>query len=149
MRVVLQRIKEGTVTVEGEVTGRTGNGICLFVAVAKEDTERDAAQLAEKAADLRIFEDQEGKMNRSLREVKGEVLIVSEFTLYGDCTRGRRPSFSRAAAPQDAERLYDYFVQRVKDLGFKVATGRFQAKMDVQIINDGPVTLILDSNAES
>lgn len=149
MRVVLQRIKEGTVTVDEEVAGRTGQGLCLFVAIAKGDTERDAAQLAEKVADLRIFDDRDGKMNRSLREVNGEVLIVSEFTLYGDCTRGRRPSFGRAAAPEEAGRLYSYFVQKVTGLGFKVATGKFQAKMDVQIINDGPVTLILESSAES
>lgn len=145
MRVLLQRIREGRVTTEGELIGETGPGLCLFLGIAKGDTERDADELVEKATQLRVFEDQTGKMNRSLREVSGEILIVSEFTLYGDCARGRRPSFSQAAPPEEAQMLYSYFVQKVKDLGFRVATGRFQAKMHVRTINDGPVTLILDS----
>jgi D-tyrosyl-tRNA(Tyr) deacylase len=145
MKVLLQRIKQGAVTVDGELIGKTGPGLCLFLGVAKGDSESDAARLAERATELRIFEDSAGKMNLSLKDVNGEVLIVSEFTLYGDCARGRRPSFSEAAAPAEAERLYDHFVEQVKHLGFRVATGRFQAKMDVQVINDGPVTFILDS----
>lgn len=145
MKVLLQRIRDGAVRVDKELIGQTGPGLCLFLAVAKDDTEKDAEQLAAKAADLRIFEDSAGKMNLSLRDIGGEALVVSEFTLYGDCSRGRRPSFTDAAAPGEAERLYAHFVQQVKDLGIKVATGRFQAKMDVQITNDGPVTLILES----
>lgn len=145
MKIVLQRIKESAVTVHGELIGKTGAGLCLFVGVAKGDSESDAARLAEKATELRIFEDSAGKMNLSLKDVGGEVLIVSEFTLYGDCTRGRRPSFGAAATPTEAERLYGHFVEQIKHRGFRVATGRFQAKMDVQIVNDGPVTLILDS----
>ena len=145
MKILLQRIREGRVTIEGEPIGETGPGLCLFLGIAKEDTERDADELVEKVTQLRVFEDQTGKMNRSLKDVNGEILIVSEFTLYGDCTRGRRPSFSQAAPPEEAQKLYSYFVQKVKDLGIKVATGRFQAKMDVRTINDGPVTLILES----
>ncbi len=145
MIVLLQRIKEGKVTIGGEQISRTGPGLCLFLGVAKGDTKENADYLVEKAVNLRIFEDETGRFNRSLLEVDGEVLVVSEFTLYGDCTKGRRPSFSRAGPPQEAEMLYNYFVQKLKDLGLKVATGRFQAKMDVSLINDGPVTLILNS----
>ena len=141
----MQRIKEGKVTLAGEEMNRTGAGLCLFLGIAKGDTQDDACYLAEKAVELRIFEDDTGKFNRSLLEVHGEILVVSEFTLYGDCTRGRRPSFSQAAPPQEAETLYRYFVERLKNLGFKVATGKFQSKMDVSIINDGPVTFLLDS----
>jgi D-aminoacyl-tRNA deacylase len=145
MKVLLQRIREGMVTVEREVIGRAGRGVCLFLGVAKGDTEADADHLAAKAAELRIFEDPEGKMNLSLKDVDGEALIVSEFTLCGDCSRGRRPSFSAAAPPAEAERLYAYFIQRVRERGVRVATGKFQAKMAVQIVNDGPVTLMLES----
>ena len=141
----MQRIKEGKVTVAGEEISRTGAGLCLFIGIAKGDTEEDACHLAEKAVGLRIFEDDTGKFNRSLREVDGEILLVSEFTLYGDCSKGRRPSFSQAASPQEAEALYDCFVQRLRESGLKVATGKFQAKMEVSITNDGPVTFILDS----
>ena len=142
---MVQRIKEGKVTVAGEEISRTGAGLCLFIGIAKGDTEEDASRLAEKAVGLRIFEDDAGKFNRSLREVDGEILLVSEFTLYGDCSKGRRPSFSQAASPQEAEALYDCFVQRLRESGLKVATGKFQAKMEVSITNDGPVTFILDS----
>ena len=142
---MVQRIKEGKVTVAGEEISRTGAGLCLFIGIAKGDTEEDACPLTEKAVGLRIFEDDTGKFNRSLREVDGEILLVSEFTLYGDCSKGRRPSFSQAASPQEAEALYDCFVQRLRESGLKVATGKFQAKMEVSITNDGPVTFILDS----
>ena len=145
MRLVIQRIKEAKVSVEGTEIGKAGAGLCLLLAVAKEDTTESADRLAEKIAALRIFEDENGKMNRSVTDVRGELLVVSEFTLYGDCLKGRRPSFSRAAPPPEAERLYNYFVQRLKDLGLQVATGKFQAQMEVSLVNDGPVTLILDS----
>lgn len=131
--------------VAGEEIARAGPGLCLFLGVAKGDTKEAADQLAAKAAELRIFEDEAGRLNRSLAEVHGEVLVVSEFTLYGDCSKGRRPSFSRAALPREAEALYDYFVERLRNIGLKVATGKFQAKMEVSITNDGPVTFILDS----
>lgn len=145
MKVLLQRIRQGSVTVDGELIGKTGAGLCLFLGIAKGDSETDAARLAEKATELRIFEDAAGKMNLSLKDVQGEVLVVSEFTLCGDCRRGRRPSFSDAAAPGEAEPLYGYFVEKIRALGFRVATGKFQARMDVQVINDGPVTLMLES----
>jgi len=145
MRVVLQRIKEGTVTIRGEEIGRTGRGLCLFLGIAKGDTKENADYLAEKVIGLRIFEDESGKMNRSLAEVNGEILVVSEFTLYGDCTKGRRPSFSLAAPHEEAEALYSYFVRRLEDSGLRVAAGTFQANMEVGMINDGPVTFILDS----
>ena len=132
-------------SVDGEEIGKVGTGLCLFLGVGKGDTTENADALAEKAAELRIFADENGKMNRSVRDVQREILVVSEFTLYGDCAKGRRPSFSDAAPPEEAERLYDYFVQKLKDLGLKVATGKFQAKMEVGLINDGPVTFILDS----
>lgn len=145
MRVVLQRIKEARVAAGGEEIGRTGAGLCLFIGVARGDTEANADYLAEKIAGLRVFEDEEGKFNRSLADTGGEILVVSEFTLYGECTKGRRPSFSQAAPAEEAERLYNYFVQRLKEMGLKVATGRFQAKMQVAILNDGPVTFLIDS----
>ncbi|MGH7768126.1 MAG: D-aminoacyl-tRNA deacylase [Candidatus Binatia bacterium] len=145
MRLLVQRVKEAKVAVEGAEIGQIAGGLCLFLGVARGDTEKSAATLAEKIADLRIFADESGKLNRSLAEIGGEALVVSEFTLYGDCTKGRRPSFSRAAAPQEAERLYEYFVRKLKDLGPKVATGKFQAKMEVSLVNDGPVTLVLEN----
>ena len=144
MRVLVQRVTQAKVTVEGTEIGRVGAGLCLFLGVAKDDTETTAKHLAGKLADMRIFEDENGKLNRSLAETGGEILVVSEFTLYGDCSKGRRPSFSQAAPPEDARRLYDYFVQRLRDQGLKVATGNFQAKMEVSLVNDGPVTLIID-----
>ena len=145
MRLLVQRIKEAKVTADGEEISKVGAGLCLFLGISREDTREKADYLAGKTAALRIFEDENGKLNRSLVDVGGEVLVVSEFTLYGDCTKGRRPSFSQAAPPEEAERLYDYFVQKLKDLGLKVATGEFQAKMDVSLVNDGPVTFVIDS----
>ncbi len=145
MRLLIQRIREGKVIVAGEEIARAGPGLCLFLGIARGDTEEAAGKLAQKAAELRIFEDEAGRLNRSLLEVHGEVLVVSEFTLYGDCSKGRRPSFSRAAPPREAGALYDYFVERLRNIGLKVATGKFQAKMEVSITNDGPVTFILES----
>lgn len=145
VRLLVQRIQQAKVTIAGEEVGRTGPGLCLFLGVAKGDTQEDANYLVDKAVQLRIFEDHTGKFDRSLLEVHGEVLIVSEFTLYGDCSKGRRPSFSQAAPPREAETLYLCFVQRLKDHGLKVATGKFQSKMEVSITNDGPVTLLLES----
>ncbi len=138
-------MREGKVTVAGDEIARTGPGLCLFLGVARGDTEEAADRLAAKAAELRIFEDEAGKLDRSLADVRGEVLVVSEFTLYGDCSKGRRPSFSHAAPPPEAEALYDHFVERLRSLGLKVATGKFQAKMEVSITNDGPVTFIVES----
>ena len=145
MRIVIQRITEARVTIDGKITTKIGSGLCVFLGIAQGDTEEGANYLADKAAGLRIFEDDAGKFNRSLLEIEGEILVVSEFTLYGDCTRGRRPSFSRAAPPQEAEPLYRYFVQKLKDLGLRVATGTFQAKMEISLTNDGPVTFTVDS----
>jgi D-tyrosyl-tRNA(Tyr) deacylase len=144
MRLLVQRITEAKVTVDGVEIGKAGRGLCMFLGVANGDTAASAEYLAGKITELRIFEDENGKFNRSLAEVGGAALVVSEFTLYGDCSRGRRPSFSHAAPPEEAERLYDYFVARLKDRGIKVATGKFQAKMEVVLVNDGPVTFILE-----
>ncbi len=145
MRIVIQRIREARVTIDGEIAAKIGPGLCVFLGIAKGDTRADADYLAGKIAGLRIFDDESGKMNRSVAETSGEALVVSEFTLYGDCAKGRRPSFSQAAPPEQAESLYRYFVQKLQELGLKVATGKFQAKMEVSITNDGPVTFVLDS----
>jgi len=142
---LLQRIREARVRVRGEEISKAGPGLCLFLGVGKGDTRENARYLAEKAARLRVFEDEAGKFDRSLLEVQGEVLVVAEFTLYGDCTKGRRPSFSEAAGPEEAQELYQQFVRRLEELGLKVGTGRFQAKMEVSIINDGPVTFVLEN----
>lgn len=131
-------------TIGGQEIAKAAAGLCLFLGIAREDTKKNADALVEKIIGLRIFEDESGKFNASLSDISGEILIVSEFTLYGDCSKGKRPSFSQAAPPQEAEILYNHFVRKLKDLGLKVATGRFQAKMDVQIINDGPVTFLLE-----
>ena len=145
MRLVIQRTTEARVTTQGKLIGKIGSGLCVFLGIAKGDMRDDADYLAEKVVALRIFEDDAGQMNRSLADINGEVLVVSEFTLYGDCTKGRRPSFSQAAPPQEAESLYSYFIKKLKDLGLKVATGQFKAKMEVYTVNSGPVTFILDS----
>ncbi len=146
MRIVIQRVSQAKVTVQGKEVGAIGPGLCLFLGVAKGDTEEDSTYLAQKSVELRIFEDDEGKFNRTLLDVGGEILVVSQFTLYGDCTKGRRPSFSHAASPEDAERLYQQFVQKLRDRGLNVATGQFQAKMEVSLVNRGPVTFIIDSD---
>jgi D-tyrosyl-tRNA(Tyr) deacylase len=145
MRVVVQRCKEARVDVEGETVGQIGSGLMLLVGVTHDDTEQDARYLADKIAGLRIFEDGEGKMNLSVLEVGGDILSVSQFTLYGDSRKGRRPNFIAAAKPEQAEGIYERFNSLLRDLGLRVETGRFGAMMDVSLINWGPVTLIVDS----
>ncbi|MFK9091334.1 D-aminoacyl-tRNA deacylase [Bacillus salipaludis] len=147
MKVVVQRSKAARVTVDGEVTGQISKGFVLLVGVTHEDMQEDAAYLADKIANLRVFEDVAGKMNLSLMDVGGEILSVSQFTLYGDCRKGRRPSFIDAARPEQAIQLYDAFNRMLREKGILVETGVFGAMMDVQLTNDGPVTLILDSKA--
>ena len=148
MRAVIQRVKEARVEVEGEVVGRIGEGMLILLGAGKDDSEEDARYLADKAIALRIFEDTEGKMNLSVIDTGGQVLVVSQFTLYGDCRKGRRPSFDKAAPPELAEQLYELFVREIRERGVKVETGRFRAMMDVHLINRGPVTLMLDSKKE-
>ena len=145
MRAVVQRVKESSVTTGNEVIGRIDRGLTVLLGVAKGDTAADADYLVNKIANLRIFEDSDGKMNRSLLEIGGKMLVVSQFTLLGDCRKGRRPSFVAAAEPQTAIDLYEYFVKQMRNLGISVETGRFRARMQVALINDGPVTLILES----
>jgi D-tyrosyl-tRNA(Tyr) deacylase len=145
MRAVIQRVKQARVQVESRVIGEIKQGLLCFVGVGKEDQEADADYLAAKIPQLRIFEDAEGKFNRTLLDIKGEILVVSQFTLFGDCRRGRRPSFSDAAEPAQARALYHRFIAKLKENGIPVAQGEFQAHMEVELINDGPVTLLLDS----
>ena len=148
MRACVQRVRRAQVTVEGRVTGQIDQGLVVLLGVAHQDTETDARYLAEKTAGLRIFEDEAGKMNRSVMELSGAMLVVSQFTLLGDCRRGRRPSFSSAAEPQRAVELYEAFVDCVRQLGIKVQCGRFREYMQVELVNDGPVTLLLDSDKQ-
>lgn len=145
MRAVVQRVKESRVEVNGEAVGSIGPGLLVLLGVGETDTEKDALYLAEKIANLRIFPDEKDLMNLSLIDTGGEALVVSQFTLWGDCRKGRRPSFAKAARPELANRLYDHFVGLLKEKGLKVETGRFQEMMDVYLVNDGPVTLMLDS----
>jgi D-tyrosyl-tRNA(Tyr) deacylase len=145
MRAVIQRVRQSIVTVENQTIGKIGNGLLVFIGVAKQDGDRDAGYLANKIVNLRIFEDENGKMNRSLLDTSGEMLVVSQFTLLGDCHKGRRPSFMNAAGPDEANVLYERFVSLVRQKGISVQTGQFQAMMAVSLINDGPVTLILES----
>ena len=145
MKVLLQRVTGASVSVAGEVVGRIGRGLVVFVGVANEDTERDAQYLAQKAVNVRIFADKEGKFNLSALDIKGELLLVSQFTLMADTRKGRRPSFVEAAPPVRAEELFNYFVEQAGATGLKVETGRFQQYMQVEIHNDGPVTILLDS----
>lgn len=145
MRAVVQRVSQASVTVDGEVVGQIERGLLVLLGVAQEDTDDDARLLADKIVQLRIFEDADGKMNLGLEEIGGAMLVVSQFTLLGDCRKGRRPSFIAAATPELAERLYKTFVAAVGVKGIPVATGRFRAHMDVALVNDGPVTLLLDS----
>jgi D-tyrosyl-tRNA(Tyr) deacylase len=144
MRAVLQRVSRARVTVGGEVVGEIGPGLLVLLAVAKGDTVEDSRRLADKTAGLRVFADDEGKMNRSVVETGGSVLAVSQFTLYGDCKKGRRPSFIQSASPERAVPLYEEYIAGLRALGVPVATGRFGADMDVELVNAGPVTLILD-----
>ena len=145
MKVVVQRAKDAQVTVEGDVVGKIKAGVMVLVGITHDDTEADAEYLAEKIAHLRIFEDESGKMNSSLLDIEGEVLSVSQFTLYGDCRKGRRPNYMNAAKPDYANKLYEMFNQKLKEKGLHVETGTFGAMMDVQFTNDGPVTLIIES----
>lgn len=145
MRVVLQRVKQAEVKVDQEVVGAIGHGLLLLVGFTEGDGEREIGHLAEKVVHLRIFEDENGKMNLSLLDVGGAILSVSQFTLYGDCRKGRRPNFMAAARPDEAKALYDRWNEKLRELGVTVETGRFGAMMEVSLINDGPVTLMLDS----
>jgi len=145
MRAVVQRVSSARVEVEGEVTGSIGRGLLVLLGVGQGDTEKQAQWLAEKTAGLRIFEDDAGKMNLSVQDVGGSVLVVSQFTLYGDCRKGRRPSFTEAAPPDLADRLYQVFGSHLRALDIPVETGVFQAKMEVHLVNDGPVTIWVDT----
>lgn len=145
MRAVVQRVSRAEVRVEGRVVGAIGRGLLVLVGIAREDTPETGKALAEKIAHLRVFDDDQGRMNRSLLEAGGAVLCVSQFTLYGDCRKGRRPSYDRAAPPAAAQTLYESFVASLGALGVPVETGEFRALMDVELVNDGPVTLLLDS----
>jgi len=145
MRAVIQRVKESSVRTENQVIGQTGSGLLVLLGVAQGDSPSDADYLVNKIANLRIFEDKMGKMNRSLLEIGGDMMVVSQFTLLADCRKGRRPSFVEAAEPEVAAGLYEYFVEQVRSLGITVATGRFRAMMEVALVNEGPVTIILES----
>ena len=145
MRAVIQKVKESTVKTGDEIVGRIGKGLLVLLGVARTDTAKDAAYLANKIANLRIFEDEHGKLNRSLLDIGGQMLVVSQFTLLADCRKGRRPSFVDAAEPEKATELYEHFVEKVRLQGLGVQTGRFRAMMEVALINDGPVTLIVES----
>jgi D-tyrosyl-tRNA(Tyr) deacylase len=145
MRAVLQRVTRASVEVNGNVTGAIDEGLLVLLGVEREDTQRDAEYLVNKIVGLRIFNDNAGKMNRSVTDAGGSLLVVSQFTLYGDCRRGMRPSFDQAARPELGKELYDYFVTRARNRGIRVETGVFQASMQVSLINNGPVTLICES----
>ena len=149
MRAVVQRVSQAQVSVAGERIGLIAAGLCVLVGVGQDDDERSAAALADKVVKLRIFEDDGGKMNRSLLDVAGSLLAVSQFTLYGDVSKGRRPSFTRAMEPSRAETLFEAFCSACRQLGVAVETGRFRTHMSVSLINDGPVTLILDTDAQA
>ena len=146
MRDVVQRVASASVTVAGKLISEIGKGLLIFHGVAQEDTSADLDYLTNKVANLRVFEDDEGRMNRSLLEVGGEALVVSQFTLYGDCRKGRRPSFIDAAPPEKAEALYQQFIRALSNTGISVRAGIFQAMMDVKLVNVGPVTILLDSS---
>jgi D-tyrosyl-tRNA(Tyr) deacylase len=145
MRVVVQRVSRASVTVDGAVVGKIEKGLLVLLGVATGDDDAAAEYLAGKVAGVRVFDDENGNMNLALADVGGEVLVVSQFTLYGDMRRGKRPSFDRAARPEEAKRLYEYFIARIRAAGLKCETGTFQAMMDVELVNDGPVTILIDS----
>jgi len=144
VRLVIQRVNEASVTVGGQIVGRIGLGLCILVGIAKDDNPAKAIALADKVKNLRIFADEAGKMNRSVADIGGAILAVSQFTLYADCRKGNRPSFTEAAPPAMAEALYESFAQALRNAGISVATGQFQAHMQVTLVNDGPVTLVLE-----
>ncbi len=146
MRAVIQRVKRASVTVASEVTGEIESGLLVFLGIHGDDRRKDIAWLAEKIVNLRIFEDEDGKMNNSLIDMGKSLLVVSQFTLYGDCRKGRRPGFSAAAPPDHAQQLYQLFIEAIRQKNIRCASGRFQAHMDVELVNDGPVTLLLDSS---
>lgn len=148
MRAVIQRVSKASVTVEEQIAGEIKQGLVVLLGIRGADNRSDLQWLAEKIVHLRIFEDKEGKMNRSLKDIEGEMLIISQFTLYGDCRKGRRPGFSSAAPPGIAEPLYQQFIDEVKSKDIQVATGIFQAAMEVALVNDGPVTLLVDSEKQ-
>ena len=145
MRLVIQRVSDARVEVDERVTGRIGRGLLVFLGISKSDTEKEADYLLDKLVGLRIFPDNEGKMNRSISDAAGSLLIVSQFTLYGDCRKGRRPSFDLAAPPDRAKELYNYFVAAARRTNLPVETGIFQASMQVHLVNDGPVTIMIES----
>jgi D-tyrosyl-tRNA(Tyr) deacylase len=145
MRAVVQRVSRAQVAVNGEITGEIGLGLLVLLGVGRDDTEADAIYLSEKIAGLRILEDDQGKMNRSVQDAGGSVLAVSQFTLYGDVRRGKRPSFDAAAPPEKARQLYEFFVEQIRAAGLRCETGRFQERMKVELVNEGPVTILLDS----
>ena len=146
MRAVVQKVSSSKVTVDGEITGQINEGLLVLLGVTHEDTSKDVDYMIDKTLNLRIFEDEYGKMNLSLKDIGGELLVVSQFTLYGDCRKGRRPSFSEAAKPEFANELYEEYVAKIKAQGIKVGTGRFRTHMVVDITNEGPVTMLLDSS---
>jgi D-tyrosyl-tRNA(Tyr) deacylase len=146
MRAIVQRVSRAQVAVDGEIVGEVGCGLLVFLGVTHADAEEDADYLADKIAGLRVFEDEDGKMNLDVAAVSGGILVVSQFTLYGDVRRGKRPSFDAAAPPEPARRLYEYFVARIRAAGLPCETGRFQEMMEVELVNDGPVTILLDSS---
>ena len=146
MRAVVQRVKQAKVDVDGRTVGEIGPGLLVFLGIGMDDSEKDGEYLANKIAHLRVFSDAQGAMNRSLLEMEGEALVVSQFTLWGDCRKGRRPSFAHAARPEKARELYVQFIRILKEKGLRTASGEFQEMMDVHLVNDGPVTLLLDSS---
>ena len=145
MRAVIQRVKHSSVTVDGNILGEIGNGLLVLLGVTHTDTEIEVNWLAAKVKDLRIFEDEEGKMNLGLEDIKGELLVISQFTLYGNCIKGRRPGFTEAARPDLAEPLYEKFLEKCRSFGIKTECGKFGADMKVELLNDGPVTMIIDT----
>jgi D-tyrosyl-tRNA(Tyr) deacylase len=148
MRAVVQRVSRASVSIDNNLTGKISRGLVLLLGIRSEDTSADIKWLADKSVHLRVFEDHEGKMNRSLLDIHGEMLIISQFTLYGDCRKGRRPGFSAAARPEIAEPIYRQFIEEVKNRNVQVTTGTFQAEMKIELVNDGPVTLLLDSDKQ-
>ena len=148
MRAVVQRVSQASVRVDDQICGAIGPGLLVLLGVGKNDSEQDAVLLADKIANLRILDDEQGLMNRSLLEVQGEMLVVSQFTLFGDCRKGRRPSYSTAAPPAEAASLYERFIREIRTQQITVATGKFQSMMDVTLINNGPVTLLLDTEKQ-